>query len=184
MFFYPSLLTCEEILERAHMQKCNPCRTYVDTDSKLRADGDPVSDPILYRSLAEPYLAALKCILRYACDIIDHGLQLYVSSTSQLTAYTDVDWVGCQVTRQSTSAEYRGVANVVAKTAWVRNLLRELYAPLFTAILVYCDNLSAAYFSTNPVQRQCTKHIKIDVHFVRDFVASGQVRVFHVPSRF
>ncbi|GKB39231.1 ribonuclease H-like domain-containing protein [Tanacetum coccineum] len=43
---------CCEILERAHMVNCNPSRTPVDTESKLGADGDPVSDPTLYRSLA------------------------------------------------------------------------------------------------------------------------------------
>ncbi|GJW56948.1 ribonuclease H-like domain-containing protein [Tanacetum coccineum] len=29
-----------------------------------------------------------------------------------------------------------------------------------------------------------TKHIEIDIHFVRDLVAAGQVRVLHVPSRY
>nr|GFC31512.1 ribonuclease H-like domain-containing protein [Tanacetum cinerariifolium] len=82
------------------------------------------------------------------------------------------DWAGCPATRKSTSgycvfsgnnilswsfkrqstvscssaeAEYRRVANVVAETTWLRNLLRELHAPLFTATLVYCDNVSAVY---------------------------------------
>ncbi|GJZ78169.1 ribonuclease H-like domain-containing protein [Tanacetum coccineum] len=32
----------EEILEHAHMQKCNPCRTHVDTETKLGANGDPL----------------------------------------------------------------------------------------------------------------------------------------------
>ncbi|GJZ34670.1 ribonuclease H-like domain-containing protein [Tanacetum coccineum] len=45
--------------------------------------------------------------------------------------------------RSSTEAEYRGVANAVAETAWVRNLLRELHVPLRSATLVYCDNISA-----------------------------------------
>nr|GFA13254.1 copia protein [Tanacetum cinerariifolium] len=40
------------VLERAGMLTCNPCRTSVDTDSKLYADGDHVSDPTFYRSLA------------------------------------------------------------------------------------------------------------------------------------
>ncbi|GJW26670.1 ribonuclease H-like domain-containing protein [Tanacetum coccineum] len=40
-----------KVLEHAHMLTCNPCRTLVDTDSKLTADGDLVSDPTLYRSL-------------------------------------------------------------------------------------------------------------------------------------
>ncbi|GJZ44478.1 ribonuclease H-like domain-containing protein [Tanacetum coccineum] len=231
----------EEILERAHMQHCNSCKTLVDTESKLGSDGDPISDPTLYRSLAgalqyltftrpdisyvvqqiclymhdprDLHFTALKRILRYVRGTIDHGLQLHVSSTSQCTAYTDVDWVGCPVTRRSTSgycvflgdnllswsakqhvtlsrssaeAEYRGVANVVAKTAWIRNLLLELHTPLSTATIVYCDNVSVVYLSTNPVQHQRTKHIEIDIHFVRDreYVASGQVRVLHVPSRF
>ncbi|GJX23148.1 ribonuclease H-like domain-containing protein [Tanacetum coccineum] len=86
--------------------------------------------------------------------------------------------------RSSAEAEYRGVANVVAKTSWIRNLLRELHTPLFTATLVYCDNVSAVYMSANPVQHQRTKHIEIDIHFVRDKVAARHVRVLHVPSRF
>ncbi|GJU66475.1 ribonuclease H-like domain-containing protein [Tanacetum coccineum] len=53
----------------------------------------------------------------------------------------------------SVEAEYRDVANVVAKTTWVRNLLRELHAPLFTTTLIYFDNVSDVYMSTNPVQR-------------------------------
>ncbi|GKC06904.1 ribonuclease H-like domain-containing protein [Tanacetum coccineum] len=41
-----------EILERAHMINCNSSRTLVDTESKLRNDGDPASDLTLYQSLA------------------------------------------------------------------------------------------------------------------------------------
>ncbi|GJR23988.1 ribonuclease H-like domain-containing protein [Tanacetum coccineum] len=116
----------------------------------------------------ESHLAALKRVLRYVRGTLDHGLKLHVSSTSQLNAYTNADWAGCPVTRRSTSgycvflgdnilswsakrqvtlsrssaeAKYRGVANVVAETAWIRNLLRELHNPLFTATLVYCDNV-------------------------------------------
>nr|GEX81560.1 ribonuclease H-like domain-containing protein [Tanacetum cinerariifolium] len=123
----------------------NPCKTPIDTESKLGSDDDPVSDPTLYRSLAVH--------LRYVCGTLDYGLQLHVSSTTQLTAYTDADWAGCPVTRRSTSrycvflgdnllsgsakyqvtlsrssveAEFRSVANVVAETAWIRNMLLNL----------------------------------------------------------
>ncbi|GJX86410.1 ribonuclease H-like domain-containing protein [Tanacetum coccineum] len=159
----------------------------------------------------EPHLSALKRILRYVRGTLSYGLQLYSSTTSSLVAYSDADWAGCPTTRRSTSgycvflgnnllswsskrqftlsrssaeAEYRGVANAVAETCWLRNLLRELHTPLATATLVYCDNVSAVYLSSNPVQHQRTKHIEIDIHFVRDLVATGAIRVLHVPSRY
>nr|GEZ39781.1 hypothetical protein [Tanacetum cinerariifolium] len=34
----------------------------------------------------------------------------------------------------------QGVANVIAETAWVHNLLRELHSPLSAPTLVYYDN--------------------------------------------
>nr|GEV44599.1 ribonuclease H-like domain-containing protein [Tanacetum cinerariifolium] len=43
----------DEILERAHMVNCNPSRTPIDIESKLGANGYPVSDSTLYRSLAD-----------------------------------------------------------------------------------------------------------------------------------
>ncbi|GJU60711.1 ribonuclease H-like domain-containing protein [Tanacetum coccineum] len=137
--------------------------------------------------------------------------QLFSSSTTDLVAYSDADWAGCPTTRRSTSeyyvflgnnllswsakrqptlsrsnaeAEYRGVANVVAETCWLRNLLCELHTPLSSTTLFYCDNVSVVYLSSNPVQHQCTKHIEIDIHFVHDLVAVGQVCVLHVPSRY
>ncbi|KAI3523467.1 hypothetical protein L1887_01631 [Cichorium endivia] len=157
------------------------------------------------------HLTALKRILRYISGTITHGLTLTRSATTSLLSYTDADWAGCPDTRRSTSgycifmgnnllswsskrqttisrssaeAEYRAVANVVSETCWIRNLLCELHHTPHKATLVYCDNISAVYLSTNPVQHQRTKHIEIDIHFVREKVARGEVRVLHVPSRF
>ena len=60
--------------------------------------------------------------------------------------------------------------------------MAELYSPLAKSTLVYCDNVNAVYLSTDPVQHQRTKHVEIDLHFVRDRVAIGDVRVLHVPT--
>ncbi|GJS93868.1 ribonuclease H-like domain-containing protein [Tanacetum coccineum] len=123
----------------------------------------------------EPHYLALKWILRYMRGTLDHGLQLYSSSTTSLVAYSDID-----------SAEYGGVANALAETSWLWNLLRELHTPLSSATLVYCNNVRSIYLSSNPVQHQRTKRIKIDIHFVHDFVdaGQGQVRVLHVLSQY
>ncbi|GKC14039.1 ribonuclease H-like domain-containing protein [Tanacetum coccineum] len=131
----------KKILERAHMQNCNPCRTPVDTESKLGSDGAPVC--LYTHDPRDPHFIDLKRILRYVFGTLDYGLQLHVSSTTQLSALHCL----VLVLRQ----EYRGVANVVAETAWLQNLLLELHAPLSTTTLVYCDNVSDVYLSTNHV---------------------------------
>ncbi|GJW13536.1 ribonuclease H-like domain-containing protein [Tanacetum coccineum] len=159
------------------------------------------------------YLTFTRPDISYAVQqgTLDYGMQLFSSSTTDLVAYSDADWAGCPTTRRSTSgycvflgnnllswsskrqptlsrssaeAEYHGVANAVAETCWLRNLLRELHTLLSYAMLVYYNNVSVVYLSCNPVQHQRTKHIKIDIHFVFDLVAAGQVRVLHMPSRY
>ncbi|GJZ30081.1 ribonuclease H-like domain-containing protein [Tanacetum coccineum] len=139
-------------------------RTSVETEKKLGPKGSPVTDPTLYHSLAGA--------LHYF-GLLHHSLLPTIMLTGQDT-----------LSHSSAEAEYRGVANDVAETSWIRNLLHELHTPLFTATLVYCDNVSAVYMSANPVQHQHTKHIEIGIHFVHDKVAAGHVRVFHIPSQF
>nr|GEV44412.1 ribonuclease H-like domain-containing protein [Tanacetum cinerariifolium] len=195
-----------EILERAQMLNYNPCRTLVDTEKKLGPQRSPFTDPTLYHNLAGAlrYLTFTRPDLSYAVQQL--CLYMHDPREPHLNAMKR-----CLATRRSTSgycvffcdslltwsskrqdtlshssaeAEYRGVANAVAETSCICNLLCELHIPLFTVTLVYCDNDSAVYMSTNPVQHQRTKHIEIDIHFVRDKVAACHVRVLHVPSRF
>jgi hypothetical protein len=85
------------------------------------------------------------------------------------------------ISRSSTEPEYRAVANGVAEACWLRQLLQELHAPLSKSTLVYYNNVSVIYLSTNPIQHQRTKHVEIDLHFVRECVAIDDVRVLHVP---
>nr|GEX48276.1 ribonuclease H-like domain-containing protein [Tanacetum cinerariifolium] len=150
-----------EVLEQAQMLNRNPCRTPIDTEKKLGHEGSPLC--LYMHDPQEPHLNAMKRVFRYLRGTTDLGLQLFRSTTSQLVAYSDVDWAG-------------------SETSWIRNLLRELHTLLFTTTLVYCDNVSVVYMSANPVQHQRTKHIEIDIHFVHDKVAAGHVRVLHVPS--
>jgi histone deacetylase 1/2 len=152
----------------------------------------------------------IKRILRYVRGTTGHGVLLRASSSTALTAYTDADWAGCPDTRRSTSgfciflgealiswsskrqavvsrssaeAEYRGVANAAAECCWLRNLLCELQIPVNKASIIFCDNVSAVYLSDNPVHHKRTKHVELDIHFVRERTALGQLRVLHVPTR-
>ena len=157
----------------------------------------------------EPHLALVKRILRYVKGTLSFVLHIGTGPVDTLTAYSDADWAGCPDSRRSTSgycvylgdtlvswkskrqhtvsrssveAEYRAVAHVVVECCWLRQLLQELHLPLKKATVVFCDNVSVVYMTANPVHHRRTKHIEIDIHFVREKVALGEVRVLHVPS--
>jgi hypothetical protein len=84
------------------------------------------------------------------------------------------------VSRSSAEGEYRVMANGMPETSWMRQLLHKLHSPLQHVTLVYCDNVSMVYLSTNPVQHQRTKHVEIDMYFT--CIAVGDVRVLSVPT--
>nr|GFC50335.1 ribonuclease H-like domain-containing protein [Tanacetum cinerariifolium] len=159
-----------EILHRAHMDNCNHSRTPIDTESKLGSDDDSVSDPTLYRSRSD-----ISYAVQQVCLYMHDPREPHFSALKRVLRYVR-DWAGCPTTRRSTfgycvflgnnllswsskrqptlsrssvEAEYRGVANAVAETYWLCNLLRELHTPLSSATLVYCDNISDVYLSCN-----------------------------------
>lgn len=72
------------------------------------------------------------------------------------------------VSLSSAGAEYRAIDDAVAESSWLRQLLAELRRPPSHETIVCCDNVSTTYMSSNLVQHQRTKHIEIDLHFVRD----------------
>ena len=175
-----------DLLSRAGMLDCQTSRTPVDTGSKLSAVGDPFSDPSLYRSLtgALQYLTLtrpeISFVVQQACLYMHDPRILHYNHVKRILRYLKgtLD-LGLHINK---SSEYRVVAHAVAETVWLRQLLSELHRPIEQATIVYCDNISAVYMSGDPVQHRHTKHIEIGIHFLREKVALGQVRVLHVPS--
>jgi len=117
----------------------------------------------------KPHWQAVKRILRYLQYTLSHGLLLHRSSSNVL-AYSDVDWVGCPddhpstgaycvfigsnlvswssrkqptVSRSSTEAKYKAVANTIAELLWIQVLLQELGVRTSSPPTLWCDNIGA-----------------------------------------
>ncbi|GKC01706.1 retrovirus-related pol polyprotein from transposon TNT 1-94 [Tanacetum coccineum] len=153
------------------------------------------------------HLQALKRELRYFKGTIYHGLFLNRKSAITLTAFSDSNWGGIKgngrsttayilylcsniiswrsarqksISRSSTEAEYKALANASAEMMWVQNLLHELGISFHETPTLFCDNTGATYLCANPVYHSCMKHV---AHFVYEWVSEGSLRVLHISSK-
>lgn len=86
------------------------------------------------------------------------------------------------VSRSSSEAEYRSMADTTCEIVWLRTLLLSFSVPQEFPTSLYCDNVSAIYISVNPVFHERTKHIEIDCHLVREKLQKGIIVTEYVPS--
>jgi histone deacetylase 1/2 len=153
--------------------------------------------------------SAVKRILRYIKGTIKFGLKLSKCESMLVSAFSDADWAGCvddrrstggfavflgnnliswtakkqpTVSRSSTEAEYKALANATAELIWVQKLLTELGVRHPPRARLWCDNLGATYLSANPIFHARTKHIEIDFHFVRERVAQKLLEVRFIST--
>jgi len=64
---------------------------------------------------------------------------------------------------------------------WIHTLLTELKNP-FTILVIFCDNQSVISIAHNPVFHSSTKHMEIDVFFVREKILAKQLSIVHIPT--
>lgn len=86
------------------------------------------------------------------------------------------------VSRSSTESEYRALADLAVEITWIKSLLHEVKFPVPGLPILWCDNLSAKALASNPVMHTRSKHIEVDIHFIRDQVLNNQITVAYVPS--
>ncbi|XP_014633436.1 CSC1-like protein At1g69450 [Glycine soja] len=85
------------------------------------------------------------------------------------------------VARSSTKAEYRSLAPPSVEVAWIQTLLFELQVR-HTAPVVFCDNMITVALAHHPVLHSRTKHMELELFFVREKVMEKSLQVIHVPA--
>lgn len=86
------------------------------------------------------------------------------------------------MSRSTTEAEYRGVANACSEITWIQSLLKEMHISLPHSPIIWCDNTSAVSLAANPVFHSRTKHLELDLHFIREKVLNGTIQVNYIPA--
>lgn len=152
--------------------------------------------------------AALKVVM-FLTSTVHQGLFFDSHTNPGLVAFCDADWGGCKLTRQSltglsitlggtliawkckmqqvvsrssTEAEYRSLADTCCEISWLVSLLTELHVPNLVPVPLLCDNQSALYIAHNLVFHERTKHIEIDCHLVRQKLKSGLIAPQHIST--
>jgi histone deacetylase 1/2 len=87
------------------------------------------------------------------------------------------------VSRSSTEAEYKSLANATVELIWVQALLGELGIRLTQQPCLWSDNFGATYLTANPVFHARTRHIGIDFYFVRERVAAKKLAIKFISSK-
>ena len=136
---------------------------------------------------------ACKHLLRYIRGTPSFGLTFTPASVLKLEGFSDADWASNLDDRKSTpnliawssrkqrvvalsstESEYRALSSASGELIWVHNLLHEVGLTLQTyPPVLWCDNRGAQALAMNPVYHARTKHVDLDVHLIRDLIATA-----------
>ncbi len=108
-------------------------------------------------------------------------------STTGYCIYLGVNYISwaskkqATVSRSSAEAEYRSMSSTIAELTWIMYLLCDIGLHFSAPPVLFCDNTSALHMTVNPVFHAYTKHIELEVHFVRKKVVVGAIITRFVP---
>ena len=86
------------------------------------------------------------------------------------------------MSKSSTEAEYQSMSASASNLVWIQGLLEDLQISIPLPITPYCDNTSIEHLAQNPMFHEKAKHLKRDMHYIHEQVATGFIQTAHVSS--
>ncbi|GAA0158722.1 transmembrane signal receptor [Lithospermum erythrorhizon] len=194
-----------DIISKTSLLGSKPVGFPMEQNQKMASSTSALlKDSERYRRL----VAALR-VVKYLKGCPGQGILLSSQSTLKLSGWCDFVWASCPITRRSLSgwivslgdshvswktkkhatmsrssaeAEYWSMAVLTCELKWLRRLLRCFGVFHTGAAELFCDSQFALHLAQNPVFHECTKHIEINCHFLRDAVLDGIIRMTHVST--
>ena len=157
----------------------------------------------------ESHWKLVKRILKYLKRTLHHRLHLRKFPTLDLVEFCDANWASNPddqistsgfgvyfgsnlvtwqskkqhiVSRSSKEVEYRSLASLVVEITWLQSLLLDIKITLPIPPDIWCDNLSIVMLVAYPILHARTRHIELDLYFIKKKVLQRKVSVQHVPS--
>ena len=152
----------------------------------------------------------MKWILRYIKGSLDTCIVFEMSKDQRVRVegFVDSDYAGSIDTRKSltgyiftvcggavswksnlqsvvalstTESEYMAITEAIKEAIWMKGLIAELGFPQ-DCVEVNCDSQSAIHLSKHQVFHERSKHIDVKMHFVRDIINKGDVKIVKVST--
>ena len=86
------------------------------------------------------------------------------------------------VALSTTEAEYIALTEAVKEALWLKGKTKELSIKEQN-VIIKCDSQSAIHLSKNQIFHERTKHIDVRLHFIKDILADGKVKVEKVSIK-
>ncbi|KAH9686972.1 retrovirus-related pol polyprotein from transposon RE1 [Citrus sinensis] len=188
----------KDLLSKASMQNCKQTDTPFSTGYKLERSakgslGAEFENATLYRSIVGglQYLILTRPDIAYSVHKLNADWACDIDDRKSIGAYCIflgnnlVSWSSKKqaiVAKSSTESEYRALSADSSEISWLQSLFSELNITKLPTPVLWCDNQSAGDLARNPVFHSRSKHIELDVHYIRDKVLNKELEVRYIPT--
>jgi len=94
-----------------------------------------------------------------------------------LVAGAPISWQAKKETTVAVKSEYAAMTLAAKEMIWLQYLLPDLGMSKYAPRTLFCDNQGAISPAENPTHHAKTKHVDIQLHFIRDYVEKGTIDV-------